>query len=571
MRTMKGIPASPGIQQAPAWKYESDDIEVSRAPVGDPSSEWQRLTHALERARSQVAEIHIRALSEVGSSEAAIFEAHRMFLEDPALLARARQGIFQSEISAEAAWAEGFEYYAAKLEGLGDELLRARAADVRDVGALVLRILLGRERSSKPSPSAPSIVIARDLTPSDTIGLDRAFVRGFATMEGGPTSHTAILAKALQLPAVVGLGQRLFEVDDGALVLIDGERGEIVVEPDVAAAEAFARRSKEVQRIEQEASEHAEEPAQTTDGHRVEVVANIGRVEEARAAIGLGAEGVGLLRTEFLYLERSYAPSEEEQLHAYGEILDAFESRPVVVRTLDAGGDKELRYLDPTPEANPFLGWRAIRLCLDRPDLFKTQLRALLRASVGHDLRIMFPMVAILDEVRRAKNLLYEARKEVEAAGHRTASAIQVGIMVEVPAVAVMADQFAREVDFLSIGTNDLTQYTMAAERTNQRVAYLGDACHPAVLRQIRGVIKAGHQAGIWVGLCGELAGDPQGIPILLGLGLDEFSMAPGFIPHAKALIRKWSFAGARELAALALDLDSAPAVRAAVATSSPA
>jgi phosphotransferase system enzyme I (PtsI) len=345
-------------------------------------------------------------------------------------------------------------------------------------------------------------------------------------------------------------------------MIIDGSTGAVLIEPDEEQLRLHEEARLEYEQQAQADLQEAADPAITTDGHAVEIVANVGNPEDTKLALERGAEGIGLLRTEFLYLERSSSPNEAEQLAAYDAILDAMEARPVVVRTLDVGGDKELPYLDLGEEANPFLGWRAIRMCLDEPDFFKIQLRALLRASPGHDLRIMFPMIATLDEVRRSKALLEEARTELVEEGHEVSETLQVGIMVEIPAVVLLADQFAREVDFFSIGTNDLTQYTMAAERTNERVAHLGDAAHPAVLRQIRSVIKAAHAEGIWVGLCGELAGDPDAIPILLGLGLDEFSMSPISIPRAKQIIRSWSRTDAQKIVDPALALDSAAAVR---------
>ncbi|MCL4560724.1 MAG: phosphoenolpyruvate--protein phosphotransferase, partial [Chloroflexi bacterium] len=392
--------------------------------------------------------------------------------------------------------------------------------------------------------------------------MDKSKVLAFCTAGGGPTSHTAILAKAMGLPAVVGLGERLLEIPSGTQVLVDGTNGVVIANPTRADLQAFGSQRDQAKRLSQEELAHAVEPASTRDGKQVEVVANVGGAAEAASALNLGAEGIGLLRTEFLYLERDTAPDEEEQYAAYCAVLDAMETRPVVVRTLDVGGDKQLAYLDLGKEANPFLGWRAIRMCLDRPDFFKVQLRALLRSSPGHNLRIMLPMISTLDEVHQSRKLLAEARQEVEALGFQVAGSIQLGIMVEIPSVAVMADRFASQVDFFSIGTNDLTQYTFAAERTNEKVAHLGDAIHPAILRQINQVIDAAHASRIWVGVCGELAGDPQAIPILLGLGLDEFSMAPASIPHAKAVLRSWTYEQARLLAHRAMSLDSAQAVR---------
>jgi phosphoenolpyruvate-protein phosphotransferase len=413
-------------------------------------------------------------------------------------------------------------------------------------------------------------VVARDLAPSQTASLRRDLVLAFCTAEGGPTSHTAILARALGLPAVVGLGRPVLAFPPGTMLLVDGSRGEVIAGPSESEARAFEERgAAEGERARAELAAAAA-PAVTLDGRRVEVVANVGGLEDTSAALRSGAEGIGLLRTEFLYLSRREAPTEDEQTAAYDSILDLMEGRPVVARTLDVGGDKELPYLDLGHEANPFLGWRAIRMCLDCPDLFLTQLRALLRAGAGHDLRLMFPMIATLEEVRGARKLVEEARRQLEASGKPHAESAQVGIMVEVPSVAVLADLFAAEVDFFSIGTNDLTQYTLAAERTNDRVAHLSDALHPAVVRQIAQVIRAGHERGIWVGVCGELAGDPEGVPILLGLGLDEFSMAAPLIPRAKAILRRWSHAGARRLADAALRLDTAAAVRSLVASTTP-
>jgi phosphoenolpyruvate-protein phosphotransferase len=417
----------------------------------------------------------------------------------------------------------------------------------------------------------PSIVVARDLTPSDTARLDKTLVLGFCTAEGGPTSHTAIIARAIGVPAVVGIGEALLQLNLGVEVAMDGDRGEVTIRPGKSLRSDLLEKRKQAQARAQTALAAASEPAVSLDGVQVEVVANVGGVDDVRSALEHGAEGIGLLRTEFLYLGRNTAPDEVEQLKAYNAILDLMGERPVIVRTMDAGGDKELPYLDFGSEQNPFLGWRAIRMMLDRPELFKTQLRALLRASPGHDLRIMFPMVSTIAEVTRAREMLGEAREEVTAADHDVAPAIQVGIMVEVPSVVVMAAEFTEVVDFFSIGTNDLTQYTMAADRTNERIAHLGDACHPAILRQIEAVIRAAHAGGIWVGLCGELAGDRDAIPILLGLELDEFSMAPAFIPRAKEIIRQWSVSHAKAMAAEALRLKRAEAVRSFIQRQKPA
>jgi phosphotransferase system enzyme I (PtsI) len=562
MKEYQGIPAAPGVAFGPAFHYEDVSYTVSKESIEQVETEIERFDAACSTAKDELALIQQKAQAETGSEEAEIFQAHSMFLDDPALVEAVREQIRAEKVNAEWALEQVVESLSGQLDAMEDEYFRARAADVRDVGGRVMRRLLGMEESDLSSLSQASIVVARDLTPSDTVRLDKSLVLGFATAEGGPTSHTAILAKALALPAVVGAGAGLLEVGTGDQLAIDGSKGLVVSEPDRKTAAEFKALQNEFEAESLAALEHADEPALTRDGHQLEVVANVGNLDDARSALDSGAEGIGLLRTEFLYLDRSTAPNEEEQYQAYKDILDLMDDRPVVVRTLDVGGDKELPYLDLGSEANPFLGYRAIRMCLDRAEFFKVQLRALLRASPGHDLRIMFPMIATLDEVRRARALLDETRGDLEDEGLDVAAEIQIGIMVEIPAVAVLADQFAREVDFFSIGTNDLTQYTMAAERTNDRVAYLGDAAHPAVLRQIGKVIEAAHAQGIWVGLCGELAGDPQAIPVLLGLGLDEFSMAPASIPRAKVVLRNWSMADAQQLAGEVLELDSAEAVR---------
>jgi phosphoenolpyruvate-protein phosphotransferase len=568
-RRLRGIAAAPGMAEGPAALWHEVTLEIPRQTECDPQAEKGRLDQARQRARAEIAELTRKVAQDATQVEAAVFEAHAMFLDDVSLLDRAQTAIGAGS-NAEAAWMDAVEFFAGQLAAIPDPTLSARAADVRDVGTRVLGHLLGRALHGGLALERPSVVVARDLVPSQTASLDKQLVRGFCTAEGGPTSHTAILARALGLPAVVGLGAGVLTLGDGTPLLVDGERGEVIADPDKDETRAFAARRRDGETRGEAERARASEPAVTRDGHRVEVVSNVGSPEDAQAALTFGAEGIGLLRTEFLYLERQTAPSEDEQVAAYDAILDIMGERPVVVRTLDVGGDKALPYLDLGHEANPFLGWRAIRMCLDRPEFFRIQLRALLRAGAGHDLRIMFPMVSTLDEVRRTRPLLDEARAEVQRAGHPMADAIQIGIMVEVPSVAVLADQFAREVDFFSIGTNDLTQYTMAAERTNNRVARLSDALHPAVLRQIRSVIDAGHDQGIWIGVCGELAGEPDAVPILLGLGLDEFSIAPPLIPRAKAIIRRWSLEAARRVAAEALDLDSPDAVRALLRSRQP-
>jgi len=562
MKNCNGIPASDGIAIGPVFLYEDEDLTIPQRTALAPEQELEHLQKALKKAETELKSLQEKAAEETSADEAAIFEAHTLFLHDPTLIDTVEKDIRNNGRIAEAAWMEGIESNAAMMEALEDDYFKARAVDIRDVGQRVLRILLGKAELDLSALNVPSIIVAKDLTPSDTVRMDKSFVLAFCTAEGGPTSHTAILAKALGLPAVVGSGEGILKLKNGDMIIVDGSCGEIVLKPDPATIKSYTERREVEAKKAQEDLSVAHEPAVTVDGREVEIVANVGNAQDARTALNFGAEGIGLLRTEFLYLDRATSPDEEEQLRAYNAVLNVMEHRPVVVRTLDAGGDKDLPYLDLGNEFNPFLGWRAIRMCLDNPDFFKVQLRALLRSSPGHDVRIMFPMIATLNEVRKAKALLAEAKEEVLAKGHDIAETIQIGIMVEIPSTAVMADLFAKEVDFFSIGTNDLTQYTLAADRTNQKIAHLGDACHPAVLRQVQRVIDAGHEAGLWIGVCGELAGDKDAIPILLGLGLDEFSMAPSSIPRAKSIIRLWTFDAARELAYAVLNYDSAEAVR---------
>jgi len=556
MNTLSGIAASRGIAIGPAFLFRRSQIKFDRYTVDDPQAEWARFTAALATAKQQLTAIHAKALQEFGPEEAAIFEAHAMILDDPELLSAVQSAVTGQGLNAEAALYDTAEMYAQMLEQIEDEYLRARAADIRDVSSRILRALLGISEAPAEGLKAPAIIVAADLTPSDTALLDKALVLGFCTAAGGATDHTAILARSLGLPAVVGAGESVMGIKAGAALVVDGGAGAVLINPDKKTVAVYEERRQAAQRIQAEALKHAGQPATTTDGHTVEVVANIGNVEDARAAVASGAEGVGLFRTEFLYLEQSTLPDEEQQYRAYKEILEQFGKQPVILRTLDIGGDKELPYLPMPHEMNPFLGLRAIRLCLAHPEVFKPQLRAALRAGVGHNLLLMFPMVATVGEVLAARELLEECRAELKRE-RKPAADVQVGIMVEIPSAAVIADQLARVVDFFSIGTNDLSQYTMAADRSNGAVAPLVSGFQPAVLRLVHDVIRAAHAEGKWVGMCGELAGEPLAIPILIGLELDEFSMNPPAVPIAKEIIRSLSLAEAKKLAAAVLDMET--------------
>ncbi|GAB4493134.1 MAG: phosphoenolpyruvate--protein phosphotransferase [Anaerolineales bacterium] len=554
MKTIQGIGASPGIAIGPAYRFEPEDLHFSTSLVKDRQAEWQRMTHALQTAQSQLQEIYAHAQNELASEQSAIFEAHLQMLQDPDLQTAIQNAILHDGKNAESALTESAEQYALQLEALDDEYFRARAADIRDITRRCLRILLGKPQL-KVTLQQASILVATDLTPSDTVSLDKTRLLGFCTAEGGPTSHTAILAKSLGIPAVVGAGAEIFSAREGEILILNANQGQVILQPASEVLSQFKQAQAAAKDRAGQERALAHQPAITQDGKKVEVAANVGNLDDARTAVALGAEGIGLLRTEFLYLERQTEPDEEEQFQAYRAIFEIMGNKPVVIRTLDVGGDKELPYINLGQEENPFLGWRAIRMCLDNPDFFKTQMRAILRAAVGHDIRIMFPMIATVREVKQARALLEEARSELKRAHIPIGEHIQIGIMIEVPSAAIMADQLAKVVDFFSIGTNDLTQYTLAAERTNKRLAHLAHALDPAILRLIAQVIKEGHKAGIWIGMCGEMAGDERAIPLLLGMGLDEFSMAPALIPHAKAVIRTCNTQACMQLAAQALEM----------------
>ncbi|MEJ5225207.1 MAG: phosphoenolpyruvate--protein phosphotransferase [Anaerolineales bacterium] len=537
MQIVRGIGASPGIAIGGVFLIQAEDLRYKTRSELTPLQEWQRAQNALDTAVSQLEHIKVHSQTQVGETQAMIFEAQADMLKDPELRASIYHHIFEEKVSAESAVMTSAEHFAQQLATLKDEYLGSRADDVRDVARRCLRILLGKPQTQW-TLDKPAIIIARDLTPSETVQLDKSLLLGFCTAEGGATSHTAILAKALGIPAVVGAGDAILNLQTHDTIILDGHDGLVIVAPDEPTLLRYQHLQEEnLSRAANELSQ-ASQPAVTHDGIHIEIAANVGNLSDARKAIEYGAEGIGLLRTEFLYLDRQTEPDEEEQYLAYRAIFDEMGDRPIVIRTLDVGGDKELPYINLGKEENPFLGWRAIRMCLDTPALFKTQLRAILRAAVGHDVRLMFPMVAALPEIRQARALLEESRRELLAANIPVGEKIQVGMMIEIPAAALMADKFAPEVDFFSIGTNDLTQYTLAAERTNKRVAHLSNALDPSVLRLIDRVVREGHKAGIWVGVCGEMAGDAHALPVLLGLGVDELSMSPALIPHAKAVIR---------------------------------
>ncbi|MFC5465153.1 phosphoenolpyruvate--protein phosphotransferase [Lederbergia graminis] len=565
MNVIKGIAASNGIAIAKAYRLVEPDLSFEKKTIEDLSLEITRFKDALNTSKIELEAIRDKANSELGADKAAIFEAHLLVLSDPELISQIEDKISSERVNAEQALKEVADMFIMMFEQMDNDYMKERAADIRDVTKRVLSHLLGVELVNPSMISSEVIIVAEDLTPSDTAQLNRQFVKGFTTNIGGRTSHSAIMARSMEIPAVVGTKSATEDIKNGDLVIIDGLKGEVYINP---TSEVIAQYEKEHIRYEEQKAEWAKlvnEKTISIDGHQVELAANIGTPNDLEGVINNGGEGIGLYRTEFLYMGRNELPTEEEQFESYKAVLEGMNGKPVVVRTLDIGGDKELPYLELPKEMNPFLGFRAIRLCLTEQDLFRTQLRALLRASTYGNLKIMFPMIATLDEFREAKTILEEEKQKLVTEGIAVAENIELGIMVEIPSTAVMADQFAKEVDFFSIGTNDLIQYTMAADRMNERVSYLYQPYSPAILRLVKMVIDAAHHEGKWVGMCGEMAGDETAIPLLLGLGLDEFSMSATSILKARSQIAHLSKKEMEDLADKALRMSTTKEVIEAV------
>lgn len=548
MLQLKGIAASQGISFAKAYVFVEPDLTVKEVKIEDVEAEVKRFEDAIEASKKELTIIKENALASLGADKAAVFEAHLLILDDPEFMGTVKTDIESKVINAEYAFKETSDMFISMFEAMDNEYMKERAADIRDVSKRILAHLLGVDLPNPSLIDEEVIVIAEDLTPSDTAQLNKKYVKGFATNIGGRTSHSAIMARSLEIPAVVGTSSITEDVKNGDVLILDGLDGVVLVNPDEATTAEYKEKHAKFEAQKAEWAKLVTEKSVTKDGHEVILAANIGTPADLEGVKNNGGEAVGLYRTEFLYMGRDQLPTEDEQFEAYKAVLEGMGDKPVVVRTLDIGGDKELPYLDLPKEMNPFLGFRAIRLCLEEKDLFRTQLRALLRASVYGKLCVMFPMIATVQEFRAAKALFLEEKEKLVAEGVAVSNDIELGIMVEIPSTAVIADIFAKEVDFFSIGTNDLIQYTMAADRMSEKVSYLYQPYNPAILRLVKNVIEASHKEGKWTGMCGEMAGDSLAIPLLLGMGLDEFSMSATSILQARSQIKNLTLAEMKEL-----------------------
>ncbi|QHW36575.1 phosphoenolpyruvate--protein phosphotransferase [Staphylococcus ursi] len=551
---IKGIAASDGVAIAKAYLLVEPDLSFSNEKTDQPEAEVQKFNEALNNSKIELTKIRNHAEEQLGADKAAIFDAHLLVLDDPELIQPIEEKIKNESASAPQALTEVTQNFITIFESMDNEYMKERAADIRDVAKRVLAHILGVELPNPSIIDESVIIVAQDLTPSDTAQLNKQYVQGFVTDIGGRTSHSAIMSRSLEIPAVVGTKSISESVQQGDMVIVDGLTGDVIVNPSDDEIKAYQHKRESFFADREALKQLRDEPSKTLDGHEVELAANIGTPNDLEGVHNNGAEGIGLYRTEFLYMGRDNMPTEDEQFEAYKKVLESMEGKRVVVRTLDIGGDKELPYLNLPEEMNPFLGYRAIRLCLDQPEIFRPQLRALLRASAYGKLNIMFPMVATIQEFRDAKALLLEEKENLKQEGVEVSDDIELGIMVEIPATAALADVFAKEVDFFSIGTNDLIQYTMAADRMSERVSYLYQPYNPSILRLIKQVIDASHQEGKWTGMCGEMAGDETAIPLLIGLGLDEFSMSATSILKARRQIKDLSRTEMVQLADRALN-----------------
>ncbi|MBM7624173.1 phosphoenolpyruvate--protein phosphotransferase [Sporohalobacter salinus] len=560
-KKFNGVAASPGIVTGKVLVLTEDDLTYETKKVEDLEGEKERLQEAIQTSKEDLNSLKEKVKVEMGEDKAEIFQAHLMLVEDPELISTIQDKIETKKINVEAAVDEAVKEFATMFENMDDEYMQGRASDIRDVGNRILKNLLGIDTTSLLGIEDEVILVARDLIPSDTAQIDKDKVLAFATEQGSRTSHTAIMARSLEIPAVTGVNDLLADVESETEIIVDGLEGEVILNPTKEKLMEYEEKAKEYQNRREELIQLKEVAAETKDGHAVELAANIGTPKDLTGVLKQGAEGIGLYRTEFLYMDRDSLPSEEEQFEAYKEVAEKVDG-PVIIRTLDIGGDKELSYLDLPEEMNPFLGYRAIRISLDRPDVFKEQLRAILRASVYGEVKIMYPMISSLEELRAANNILEEVKEELRQENKEFDEDLEVGMMIEVPATAMIADALAQETDFFSIGTNDLIQYTTATDRMNNNISHLYQPFHPAILKFIKRVVDAGHAAGNWVGMCGEVAGDKRLTPFLLGIGLDEFSMSSILILEVKERIRNMTLTEAENIAQKVLQMSTAKEIK---------
>ena len=557
---LRGIPVSEGVSRGHVVVLNHHRIIPAKTNFQtlNQAAEEARFQAALDDTRQQILEVQKRLHDEIGAKQSLIFDAHLLVLEDPVVLEEVKRKIRKEKASSEYALYTASEKYAEALSAVEDSYLSERAADIRDVIQRVLENLTGQSKQVGLSDlTEPCIVVANDLAPSDTAMLDPEKVLGFITAAGSKTSHTAILARSLKIPAVLGLGKNIDELKSGQSILLDGFNGFVVISPSDQMLFEYGQLVKRQNSIETSLDEIRTEEAKTLDGHSIVLSANIERATDVQAVLKSGASGVGLFRTEFLFINRKDLPDEEEQFQAYKKVSESLTPEPVIIRTLDLGGDKLLSHVNVAAEMNPFLGWRAIRLCLQEKELFRTQLRAILRASAFGDLKIMYPMVSGIDELDEANKLLEECQKELKDKGQKFSEAIEIGVMIETPSAAMISDKLAKRVQFFSIGTNDLIQYSLAVDRLNEKISHLYEPTHPGILRLIKTTVDAGKTNGIWTGVCGEMASDLSMVPLLIGLGVGELSVTPSMVPRVKMLIRSINMSKAKELANLAIDIDS--------------
>ncbi len=555
---MKGLGVSPGIGIGKAFVIEKKFMDISKTYVSDAEKEIERFRNAVELGKDQLNEIYLKTLNEIGEKEAQIFKSHEMMLEDEAFISEVESKILDEKINAEYSLKEVSDYYIKMFDKIEDEYLRERGEDIKDVMNRVINILSGVKTADYSMLDSNSIIVAKDLTPSDTAQLEKGKVAAMITEMGGKTSHAAIIARIMGIPTVVGLENITQKIKNNDTVICDGKTGKVLINPNEKQLSYYIQKKDRLDEINNELKKQIGLPTISRDGFKVNLSANIGTPHDVDMVLENDAEGIGLFRSEFIFMNRQCQPSEDEQFEEYKEVLVKMGEKPVIIRTLDIGGDKNVPYIDIPKEMNPFLGYRAIRLCLGNVDVFRTQLRAILRASIYGNVKIMFPMISTMRELKDAKEILSEARKELSKEGIPFKKDIEIGIMIEIPSAAIISDLLAREVDFFSIGTNDLIQYTMAVDRMNSRLSHLYSQYHPALLRLIKGIIDNGHKAGIWVGMCGEAAGDPKLVPVFLGMGLDEFSMNSPSILSSRYIIRNLDKKEMEKIAEGTLNMETA-------------